>query len=258
VSGLRQAITALSFVPPGHRFPVPIHASIGTAVAPDDSTDANALLRLADERMYADKRHFYEHWSAPLRAELGETYPGFATLDAIVEAVDAKDHYTLRHAEDTLIHALQVGHQLGLNAEEMEWLQIAALLHDVGMIGVGLSVLRSTAPVGPAEITAIRRHPIDGARLVEAMPALALAAPAVRHHHERFDGGGYPDGLQGEDIPLLARILAVADAFSAMTTPRPYRKGLTVGEARAHLERGAGSQWDAHCVQAFLRGRPSA
>src|SRR5947208_9930629 len=127
------------------------------------------------------------------------------------------------------------------------------ILHDVGKIGISDCVLRKPAALDPDEYDRIKNHPDIGAKILGHVPQLSRVLPGVRHHHERFDGGGYPDGLAGEEIPLLARIIAVADAFDAMTSTRVYRPQLPVQVAVAELRRGAGTQFDSGIVEVFLR-----
>jgi HD-GYP domain-containing protein (c-di-GMP phosphodiesterase class II) len=190
--------------------------------------------------------------SERLRTAMGRSVEGFSMLDALVAAVDNKDRYTRRHSEDVLAYSLQVAEALGLDEATRHTVAVAALLHDVGKIGVPDAILRKPGTLTDDEFEAVKQHPMMGAIMVGAVPGFEGTLDAVRHHHERWDGGGYPFGLAGEAIPLLARLMAVADAFSAMTTDRPYRKGMGVAKARAVLEGGAGSQWDPECVRALL------
>ena len=131
---------------------------------------------------------------------------------------------------------------------------VAALLHDVGKIGVPDAILRKPGILTDEEFEAVKQHPQMGAIMVSSVPGMEETLDAVRHHHERWDGGGYPFGLRGEEVPLIARLMAVADAFSAMTMDRPYRKGMAHERAVWILESGAGTQWDPVCVEAFVRG----
>ena len=174
-------------------------------------------------------------------------------LDALVTAVDGKDRYTRRHSEDVLFYCAKIADALGLAPVFQETLSVAALLHDVGKIGVPDHILRKPGRLADEEFEAVKQHPLMGAVIVGAVPGLEGTLDAIRHHHERWDGGGYPHGLVGEAAPLAARIMAVADAFSAMTTDRPYRKGMRWADALILLEQGAGSQWDPECVRALLR-----
>ncbi len=174
-------------------------------------------------------------------------------LNALVTAVDNKDRYTRRHSEDVLDYSLLIAEQMGLDAATRHTLQVAALLHDVGKIGVPDAVLRKPGKLTEEEYQTVQQHPLMGAVIVGAVPGFEYTLDVVRHHHERWDGEGYPFGLRGEETPFLARLVAVADAFSAMTMDRPYRKGMDQEKALSVLEAGAGTQWDPECVQALLR-----
>ncbi len=157
-----------------------------------------------------------------------------------------------RHSEEVAALALRTAVRLGLDKCRRERLLLGALLHDVGKLGVSARILMKPGRLTPAEFAIIKEHPGIGHRVVSRIPYLARAAPAVRHHHERFDGLGYPDGLAGEDIPVEARIVAVVDAYSAMLADRPYRQGCSADVACAELERCAGSQFDPAVVDVFV------
>ncbi len=179
----------------------------------------------------------------------------YSILNALVTAVDNKDRYTRRHSEDVMTYSLQIAQALGMDDEALGIVRIAALLHDVGKIGVPDAILRKPGTLSEAEVRAVQQHPMMGSIIVGAVPGFEATLDAVRHHHERWDGKGYPFGLAGEDTPLLARLMSVADAYSAMTTDRPYRKGMDADKALSILEAGAGTQWDARCVAAFISVR---
>ncbi|MEO6195814.1 MAG: HD domain-containing phosphohydrolase [Thermoanaerobaculia bacterium] len=178
--------------------------------------------------------------------------------DALIQAVEAKDAYTGGHLRRVSEYAVAVGEKLGLRGRDLETLHYASLLHDVGKLGVPESVLRKEGPLDAQETGQMRLHPEIGARMLERLELLRGAAPLVLHHQERFDGErdgqhpGYPQGLSGEQIPLGARIIAVVDAFDAMTTTRPYRNALPQVEAAAVLRRERGRQFDPQVVDAFL------
>jgi putative nucleotidyltransferase with HDIG domain len=186
-----------------------------------------------------------------LREELEEAFVG-ATL-ALAEAVDAKDSYVAGHAQRTGDLAERVARHLGLPDDEVEAIRYGAILHDVGKISVPDSILRKTGPLSSEEWNVMHRHTIAGARILAPVARLSRAAQVVRHHHERWDGTGYPGGLRGEEIPLGARIVAVVDAYTAMIDERTYRKALTYEEALHELQRHAGTQFDPAVVEAFLR-----
>ncbi len=255
---LTNSLENLGYCPPGYDMAIPLALSIGVAVYPDEGETHVETLAQADARLRAAKSGGWEDQTEGLRASLRHSVDGFSTLDAMVTAVDNKDRYTRRHSEDVLTYSLQIAQELGLDETIQHTVAVAALLHDVGKIGVPDSILRKPGQLTEAEYSAIKQHPVMGAVMVSAVPGLELTLEAVRHHHERWDGRGYPDGLEGEETPLLARLMAVADAFSAMTTDRPYRKGVTRRDALAVLQAGAGSQWDPVCVAAFVRGYHAA
>jgi len=181
------------------------------------------------------------------------------TIAALATAVEARDPYTSGHSQDVTQLATATAQEMGLSAAEIENLRMAGLLHDIGKIGVPDSVLNKPSRLTSAERIMINSHPIISAEIVGKIEALAHLVPIIRHHHERWDGTGYPDGRKGEDIPLLARILAVADGFEAMTSERPYRAPMSTQEALAELQEGAGKQWDPTIVKVFCsilkRGR---
>lgn len=170
---------------------------------------------------------------------------------SLARAVEAKDSYTEGHLQRMASYATAIGARLGLCNEEMTALRYGALLHDVGKLGIDEMIIRKGGPLTQAEYRLMQQHPIIGERIVQPLHMATAVAPIVRHHHERWDGRGYPDGLAGEDIPLGARIVAVADAFDAMTTQRPYNRMLSFEEARARLIAGAGTYWDARIVTVF-------
>ena len=189
-----------------------------------------------------------------VRVAILNAVEGFSMLDALVAAVNNKDRYTRRHSEDVMEYSLLIAREMGMEEGERHTVAVAALLHDVGKIGIPDHVLRKPGRLTEAEFEAVRQHPLMGAIIVQAVPGLDDTLDAVRHHHERWDGEGYPFGLRGEATPLMARLMAVADAFSAMTTDRPYRKGMNADKALAILEEGAGTQWDPECVGGVSEG----
>jgi putative nucleotidyltransferase with HDIG domain len=170
---------------------------------------------------------------------------------ALAAAVDARDPSTHLHSQTVAAHAADIAGRLGLDGDRVEAVRVAGLLHDVGKVGVRDVVLRKPGPLTADEWEEMRRHPEIGAQLL-VHPGLRDVREWVLRHHERPDGLGYPDGLAGGDVPLEARILAVADAYEAMTVDRPYRPALPVAAARAELEVGRGTQFDATVVEAFL------
>jgi putative nucleotidyltransferase with HDIG domain len=181
----------------------------------------------------------------------------------LVDAATPKDGYTADHAVEVARLSRLVGMDLGLDEEELEWLVQGALLHDLGKIGVADAILEKPGPLTEEEWVIIKRHPGVGARMIEPLESLSGAVPVIRHHHERPDGSGYPDGLEEEEIPLGARIVAAADAYDVMLRGRPYRSERYLpkryrsksspAEALKELRREAGRQFDARVVDAMER-----
>jgi diguanylate cyclase (GGDEF)-like protein/PAS domain S-box-containing protein len=251
---LQTQVADHGYRPPGGTSLIPLSLSVGIAVLPDDGWDRLAVLEAADARLLRTKTGGGEDGSLEhLRASLNTQVQGFSMLDALVTAVDNKDRYTRKHSEDVLEYSLMIADEMELDERTRQTVAMAALLHDVGKIGVPDKILRKPGQLSPSEMEAVKQHPVMGANIVGAVPGLEDTLDAIRHHHERWDGGGYPKGCFGKNIPLLARLLAVADAYSAMTMDRPYRKGMRPAEALRMLEQGAGIQWDPGCVQAFRR-----
>jgi putative nucleotidyltransferase with HDIG domain len=181
----------------------------------------------------------------------------------LVDAATPKDGYTAEHAVEVARLSRLVGMDLGLSEEGLEWLVHGALLHDLGKLGVAEAILEKPGPLTQEEWKVIRRHPEIGAKMIEPLEVLCGVAPVVRHHHERPDGSGYPDGLEGEEIALGARIAAAVDAYDVMLRGRPYRRERSQpqrkrpksspGEALGELRREAGGQFDRRVVEAMGR-----
>ena len=172
-------------------------------------------------------------------------------MTVLAEAVERRDPYTGGHVRRVVGYAVAIGRRLALGAEELEELRLAAVLHDIGKIATPDQVLSKPARLTPDEVRVMRRHPVDGAEIVLPIAQLRALLGGIRHHHERLDGQGYPDGLRGDEVPLLARIIAVADTYDAMTTDRPYRRGRPSVEAIAEIERESGRQFCPRVVAAF-------
>jgi|GEM_PF-1890482 HD-GYP domain-containing protein (c-di-GMP phosphodiesterase class II) len=175
-----------------------------------------------------------------------------AALRALVNALDARDPYTRGHSDRVADLAVRLAARLGLESRVRDRLQLAAYLHDVGKIGVADAILNKAGHLDEEEFAAMRTHPDIAARILEDFENLRDILPAVRHHHERWDGSGYPDNLRGEEIPMAARILALADAFDAMTSSRPYRPAMTPEQAAEEIRSGAGRQWPQGLARVFL------
>jgi putative nucleotidyltransferase with HDIG domain len=173
-------------------------------------------------------------------------------LRSLSSAIEARDPYTRGHSLRVTTLAEAVARWLGWTESRLETLRIGGALHDVGKLTVPARILSKPGLLTPDELDAIRTHPAAGARLIEPIRSVRTALPYVLHHHERWDGDGYPHGLRGAAIPVEARVLAVADAFDAMTSGRPYRQALSEQDALQELERCAGCQFDPELTHAFL------
>jgi riboflavin transporter FmnP len=175
------------------------------------------------------------------------------TIGALAEAVDKRDPYTSKHSQRVRLISVDIGREMRVSAAELEALEWGGLLHDVGKIGVPDSVLLKQGKLTREERMIMNAHPVLGAQIIGPVDHLAAELPVIRHHHEWYNGSGYPDRLIGDEIPKLARILHVADAFEAMTADRPYRKALSGEQALSELRKFAGVQFDPEVVDAFVR-----
>jgi putative nucleotidyltransferase with HDIG domain len=177
------------------------------------------------------------------------------TVETLAQSVEIRDKYTGDHSRRVTSFAVLLGRQLRLSAEDLELLRVGTPLHDLGKIGIEDGILRKPDKLTPEEFEVMKAHTTKGAEIVAKVPSLAGVVPIVRSHHERWDGGGYPDGLKGVDIPRLARIVAVANAFDVMVFDTPYRRGQAPEIAFAEIERQQGQQFDPNVVTAFLQIR---
>jgi HD-GYP domain-containing protein (c-di-GMP phosphodiesterase class II) len=195
-----------------------------------------------------------------LEAEIKKKHSLFIhTTIALAAAIDAKDHYTHGHTSRVTNLTLELARRLAQTDKKsfddkfFEYLHIAGLLHDIGKIGIPEPILNKDGPLNGGELEKIKEHPVVGAAILQPIKELEVPIQGVRYHHERYDGSGYPEGLKGEQIPLIASIIAVVDAFDAMTTNRPYRRGLSKEEAIAEIRRQAGRQFNPHIAQVFVQ-----
>jgi len=173
------------------------------------------------------------------------------TIKALVAAVDARDPYTKGHTARVAFYSVAIAKEMGIKDEELADIELGAILHDIGKIGVGDEILSKSTPLVGEEIQKMETHPQKGAVIIDKADFLRCAIPAILYHHERTDGKGYPKALKGDEIPLEARIIAVADAFDAMTTDRPYSKALRAEEAVQEIKKQSGKQFDIEVVRAF-------
>lgn len=213
------------------------------------SAGALAIFRLslnALEQLHREREAVREHYLV----ELERSYR--SAMFALVAALDCRDHLSGGHSRRVVAYALAIAEQIGLPPESKRDLAFGGYLHDVGKIGVDDNLLRKSTVLSDLEWVEMRKHPVIGHEILQNVEFLGSASDVVLYHHERFDGNGYPAGLLGEKIPLLARIFTVADAFDAMTTDRPYRKAMNFEQAKQIIMREAGRQFCPKCVKAFL------
>jgi len=206
---------------------------------------ASSRLRRQNDALEARSRELTE-----TTRELGKSL--LETIETLNAAVEARDPYTAGHSQRVRRVALAVGRDLRLSTRQLGALGTAALFHDIGKIGMPDSILTKPEPLNPAEAAIMREHVTRGAEIVSRISSLQDSVPAIRHHHERWDGLGYPDGLSGDDIPLEAAIIALADAWDAMTTERPYASALQLNEAMMQIRAGREKQFNPIVVDAFL------
>ena len=227
----------------------PVKVSVGSATYPECSKDQEKLLILAEQAMYIHKFNNEQIVSQNHLMELANSLAG---------AIDAKDPYTKGHSTSVSRYSEALARAINLPEDEVQRIKLGALLHDVGKIGIPESVLKKPGKLEGDEWEIMKQHPVIGAEKVLAPnDALRDLIPIVKYHHEHIDGSGYPENLKGENIPLAARIVAVADTFHALISDRPYRKGMSVEKACEILKDGAGKLWDSDLVRQFITIAPS-
>lgn len=202
------------------------------------------------ESCFLDTIKHEPEWSAP-------EIPYVVLTEALATALDAREHETGLHSRRVACHTLALAKRFSDDAATLRQVYWGALLHDIGKIGISDAILLKEGPLTPDEWDTMRQHPDIGRRILADVPHLAQAAEIVLCHEERFDGSGYPRGLKGEDIPLWARLFSVIDTLDAMTSDRPYRKGLSFDNARAEILRISGTQFEPVAVEAFLMEEPT-
>jgi putative nucleotidyltransferase with HDIG domain len=175
------------------------------------------------------------------------------TLRALASASDSKDFYTRGHSERVTRFSMEIAKEMGLSSSEIEKIGLAALIHDIGKMAIDSEILNKPALLTDAEYAVMKTHTTRGCQLLEHIPQMHDITPGIRCHHEQMDGKGYPHGLKGEEIPMIARIIAVADCFDAMTTARPYQDPAPVGYALGMVRSAAGIKYDALVVEALIR-----
>ncbi len=239
-------------IPDGTALPLRLCFGIADVVGAERSS--LTLVSAADAALYEGKKGGGDAITLHIigEEEADSAHTAFDILDGLVTAIDQKDRYTRQHSEHVTCYALQLAQALGCSEEVYNIVRIAGLLHDVGKIGIPSSILRKPGKLTPEEREIMQGHVTISSLIIHGLPHLHDITDAVANHHEHWDGTGYPNGLAGEQIPLLGRIMAIADAFSAMTLDRPYRTGLSVEEALREIEVGSGKQFDPELVTVFV------
>ena len=228
-----------------------IRVSCGHAVYPADAHNRHELLAAADACLYQNKRQNTLHSRAGGDPEESPPLGVYGLLEQLVENVHSRDPYARKHSEATADYAIRLAQHLGLSPTAEKTLRLASLLHDVGRIGVPETLLSKPGPLSDSEFDVVKHQLHIAEQLIVDIPNAEEVRNLVLLHHERWDGTGYPRGLRGEEIPYLARLLAVADAFAAITLDRPYKKGLSAKQALREVRKGAHTQFDPAVVAAF-------
>jgi len=258
VARLRAGLAEVS-VRFGDSEQLPVSVSVGICAYPDHAASVTELLSAAAIAVGEAKASGGDTVRIAQIGEEDRVVSGsFDVLQGLVIAIDTKDRYTKRHSEDVARYAVFLAEQLGLDDELRRTIHLAGLLHDVGKIGIPDIILRKPSKLTAEEYGMFQQHVALGDSIVRDVPNIDVVRAGIRHHHERWDGNGYLEGLEGEGIPMIARILAVADAFSAMTTTRPYRRALPVEEAIKRLGDAAGTQLEEGLVATFIKGIETA
>ena len=270
---IRRRVAQINDVPERRRLK-PLSVSAGICSAPYAASSAKELMDNADLATYNAKQsgkdqtmvfrgasdlvpvHLAERTDAIIdRVERGGSSYGNALsmISALTAAIDAKDHYTYAHSKNVARYAANLAVAAGLNDEQVRTIYMAGLLHDIGKISIPENILNKTGKLTDEEFAVMREHVNNSIEMIRHLPEMDYVIPAALGHHERWDGKGYPRGISGESIPVSARCLAIADVFDAMTTDRPYRKGLPTEYALEELRKGSGTQFDPHLAALFIQ-----
>jgi putative nucleotidyltransferase with HDIG domain len=215
---------------------------------------ANKGLQL-ERDILLDRATYLEEQVDSARSNIMKYYEG--TVEALNSTIDAKDHYTFNHSSRVARLSSQLAEALGVEERAVKEILHAASIHDIGKIGIEENILNKNGNLTDDEYELIKKHPAIGVRIVQSIPFLEEAIPVILYHHERYDGKGYPEGIAGENIPLAARIVGVADAVDAMMSDRPYRAALTLDDVLKELKGNAGTQFDSQVVDLILTGKVS-
>lgn len=258
---VRMRIAEQPFFGAEHMPKQQVTISIGVATYPDMAYNKEMLIMLADEALYKVKYsnrnrvQLYASVIDELKSNFqfgAEDTEMLKTIRTFLTIINSKDRYTYGHTERGMKYAEMFARKIGLSEETVKYIRFGALLHDIGKVEVPADILNKRSPLSEEEWEILKMHVIWGEEIVRPVKELAPCLPMIRHHHERYDGKGYPDGLAGKDIPLEARILTVVDSFDAMMTQRPYQKARTIAEAIEELRSCAGSQFDPELIEPFI------
>ncbi len=255
---IRKKIAQKTFQDPDSKQAFSITASIGISTFPEDAVGGKQLVDKADKAMYRIKRnlknktaHYLSEFTELEKEFTASEKAFFDTIKLLINLLDSRDRYTWEHCRQVANYAVELAEEMKLAEKDIEYIRLTGYLHDIGKIHVQPEILNKPAKLNEEEMSIIRLHPIVGANLLAPIRGFKQIIPLVYHHHEWYNGQGYPDGLAGEKIPLSARILAVADGFDAMTSNRPYRKAQVVEWAIAEIKKQRGVQYDPAVVDAF-------
>jgi len=253
---VQNAVGKVDFKVSGYEESLPVGINIGVAGYPESGQNPYTILAAADRNLTeAKKNRVTVMTSAPppdTSLPRDARAQSLGAVDMMLTAIDNVDSYTRKHSEDVLKYAVWICEEIGASQGTIDQVSTSAMLHDVGKIAVPATILRKPGALTDEEYELMKRHTTIGGLIVRAITEMNDVVDGVLYHHERYDGRGYPEGLEGENIPWLGRILAVADAFSAMTTDRPYRKGMDWPEAAQRINNGIGTQFDPKLAEAFL------
>jgi len=242
------------FQPNGH-----LTVSIGVSCFPDKAGNDTDLVKSADDALYRAKffnKNRVESYFSILQ-ELKDDIDDkdirlITSIKTLISVINAKDHYTYRHTERVVMFSQMLGKALNLSEEDLKTLKYGAYLHDIGKINIAEGILNKKMPLTSEEWDILKQHPANGVGIIEPVESLAKVRPLILYHHERYDGRGYPEGLKGQEIPYLARIITVVDSFDAMCSKRTYRTGLCFDEAIEELKRHSGTQFDPKITSVFI------
>jgi len=258
IEQIRSAFDKMVEMDEVFELPDKVTLSAGYSIYPDLARSKDELIMQSDSALYQAKNmgrnnvQLYRDVFEDIKYFFDNDEKLFGGLRALLGTVSAKDKYTLGHSERVMDYSVMIARAMGLSEERIRMIKIAALLHDIGKVEIPETVLNKTEPLTDEDRYLLYKHPDYSVDILEPLSGIHNLIDSIKHHHERYDGGGYPSGIKGNNIPLEARILCVADAFDAMLSDRPYRKGMRLKEVVEELKNNSGTQFDPYAVQAFL------